>query len=600
MMTSFREETRTDRGATVILVAISMLLLLGIAAIAVDLAALRSDIRSDRLASDAAATAGAAEIDPLTVDSAVTACEVAWAYLLLNLGDEGPSLSPPSCTLFSGMCTETQAAKEATASAGPYSFVIVYPVPDSHRFMTDQLPNAQIDGVQCQRLGVSVERVRDYTFARVLGATSGSPQVRSVARFGVGPGADDFVPLLLLEPISCDALFTSGQGKITVSYFTDATTDVPGKIVVDSTGSKTNNPNACIGAANWTIDSKGNQNGWIRAIPTPSGIPSAILSYALSADPLAVPPRSYDPGDLTDPVDPLDISDLTEPAISYFRLYPRPRFTGSRITRAPIDHRYNCKAVYPDYLLDLGNPGLGGIPIAACPDPTAPHIDNLVFDYTGLFNPGGFSQWSLTYPCEVTDVNWPAPLPPISVTGDWWVDCEDGFIVNNSQVVTFDDGDVVFDGDIDLRSHGSLVVNPSKTADRVIYVRENGIIKKGSQSSIFFEQTLVYLEKGRLSMVGGSGGLTWTAPLGGPYEDLALWSESTLDHDIGGQSGNTLEGTFFTPLAKFTLTGQGTQVQTDAQFITRRLEVKGDAEVRMTPNPERSTPIPTRDLRLIR
>ena len=87
----------------------------------------------------------------------------------------------------------------------------------------------------------------------------------------------------------------------------------------------------------------------------------------------------------------------------------------------------------------------------------------------------------------------------------------------------------------------------------------------------------------------------------GNFEDLALWSESPLEHRIGGQAGNTLTGTFFVPFSDpFVLTGQAGQFQTDAQFVTRRLEVTGQGEVKMHPDPDRSTLIPIREVRLIR
>ena len=80
-----------------------------------------------------------------------------------------------------------------------------------------------------------------------------------------------------------------------------------------------------------------------------------------------------------------------------------------------------------------------------------------------------------------------------------------------------------------------------------------------------------------------------------------MWSESEELHQIGGQAGNTLEGTFFTPYAiPFSLTGQAGQFQTNAQFITRKLEVKGQGEVKMHPDPDRTTKIPIREVRLIR
>ena len=592
-------KTKIDDGAALVLIAMSMTFFIGMAALAIDLGALRGDIRADRLAADAAVTAGVAAVDPFSGSDARQACEVAWDYLLLNLDDEGTSVSPPNCALLGGSCTPG-VAREATGSAGPYSFVITNPVPDGHALMGSQAINPLIDGVSCQRLGVSIQRTRDHWFGRVIGSASGLTNVSAVARHSAGSGGGEVVPLLVLEPISCAALLTSGQGKVTVSWFMDT----PGFIVVDSDGSKTDNPNTC-GSSSWTIDSKGNQNGWIRAIPTPSGIPSVILSYALSGAAGSNPTRAYDLDDTTSPVDPADITDPAEVLMpqTWFRLFPAPSFVTQRITRSALDHRYNCKASYPDYPLDLGNPGLGGIPISPCLDAPAPYIDDLENAYEGPGVPttGSFQRWTDLYPCQVDNTWGPAT---IAVAGDWWVDCPGGLIIggdsDNKKTVIFSAGDVVLDGDIDLRAFGTLRVNPAPSTDHVVFIR-NGDLKKGAQTSIFLQQTFVFLQNGRIDIGAGSGGLTWVAPLNGNFEDLALWSEAPLQHQIGGQAGNTLTGTFFTPFADpFSLTGQAGQFQTDAQFITRRLEVKGQGEVKMHPDPDRSTLIPIREVRLIR
>lgn len=581
---------RSERGATMLLVAAGLLLLIGIAAMVVDLGGLRFDRRADRLATDAAATAGAAAIDPFAGSQADTACQDAWDYLLLNLEDEGTAPASPNCATFAGSCVPTTARQE-TGSAGPYTVTFTHPVPDGHPLMGGQAPNADFDGAPCQRFGVELNRVRDFAFAGALGSDSGSTTVRSVARIGAGRGKGEVVPLLLLEPIGCDALFTSGQGGITVTYFEDS----PGFIVVDSNGSKVNNPNRCANANEFTIDAKGNENGWIRAIPTPDGVPSAILSFALSGRPGAQAARSHDPGDLIDPVSDYDVSDPPE---SRFRLYPRPQGVSRRITRAPIDWRYNCKPSYPGYPVDPTDPGLGSIPIEGCSGSSGAHIDALVSTY-GTGNP----SLGITNRIEGAEC---VPTTDRTYVGDWHVDCPGGFIIGNDPItgtgltVSFSGGNVVFEGSIDLRSFGNLNVNADLGGDRVVYVRNGDIIKR-AQASIAMHQTFVYLENGVIDLVGGVGGLTWTAPLDGDFEDLALWSESFEVHQIGGQAGNTLTGTFFTPMANpFTLTGQGGQFQTDAQFLTRRLEVKGQGEVRMRPDPDRQTLIPIREVFLIR
>lgn len=565
----------TDRGAALIMVTAAMLLLFGVAAMAVDLSSLRGDIRSDRLAADAAATAGAIKINPSSGSSADVACQTAWEYLLLNLEDEGGTVAAPNCSSMAGACGVT--ARFASGTAGPYSIEITHPVLNSDPLMSGQAIDADIDGAPCQRLGVEITRTRDYAFAPVIGLESGSTEVGAVARVDINAGEPQVVPLLVLEPVSCDALYASGQGSVTVSYFMDT----PGIIVVDSDGSGGSGSLNCNNGNRWTIDAKGNNNGWIRALPAPGPVPiqPAILSYALSGAAGANPSKSFDPNDLI-----TGTGAVLGPSESWFRLYPRPQAAYRRITRAPIDWRYNCNTSYPDYL--------GFVEVDPCNEGTPAYIDQLVASYGGSGSPGvSWDTWTDTHTCS--------PAGDIAVSGDWYVDCPGGLIVNGVDV-TFSDGNVVFDDSVDLRSDGTLTVNTTSD-DRFVYVRGTGNLTKTAQASITLNQTMVYLEGGYLDLVGGVGGLVWTAPLTGLFEDLALWAEAEAEFEIGGQAGNTLTGTFFTPLSNpFILAGQAGQFQTSAQFLTRRLEVGGQAEVLMHPDPDRQTPIPTLAVRLIR
>jgi hypothetical protein len=440
--------------------------------------------------------------------------------------------------------------------------------------------NPDIDGGACKRLGVGIKRLRDFSFAQVGGTDSGETNVSAVARIGVGLGAGELVPLLLLEPTACDALYTSGQGKVTISYFEDT----PGIIVVDSDAS------GCSPSNPWSIDSKGTQNGWIRAIPVPGqAISSAILSYALSGATGANATAAYDPSDLVSPTDP-----DANPSISWFRLFPEPFPASRRITRAPIDWRYNCKASYPEY--DLYGPGSGGVPVMDCPETPSHYIDNLQGKYGDVGDigtaPTGFSKWTVDHDCAYQPSD-----PDVNETGNWWIDCPGGFTINNN--ITFTSGSIVADGPIEVKG-GSLTINSGSMGDEILHIR-SGRLYKVAQASISMTQTFVYLDDGWIEFGGGSGSLVWTAPLAGNFEDLALWSESREVHQLGGQAGNQLEGTLFTPNADpFILTGQAGQFQTAAQFLTRRLEVGGQGEVTMEPDPDRITLIPVRDIRLIR
>jgi len=362
-------------------------------------------------------------------------------------------------------------------------------------------------------------------------------------------------------------------------------------------------------------------------------IPSSIFSYALSQSATSAA-SSFDPDDvLKSTGDPGDGSDPN----TWFRLYPEPTGIRTRVTRAPIDYRYNCNYTYDPYF-DL--PALPPCPEATegtaegTDDHVGDYIDQLVQRYGGTGLPGNgavlFGTWTDPLPSNDPNyVNYPDGFPcdlqgsdaDIEVSGNWYVDCPGttggkGFTVRNS--VTFSGGDVVFDGQVRTVSGGSIRINnggstSNPTENHIVYVRTGDLIKD-AQSSISLEYTMVYLADGRVDFNGGSGGLVWTAPdiasgtqsdcqttMQDCFDDLALWAESSQSFYIGGQAINGLEGTFFTPEADpFELHGQGGQYQTKAQFITRKLLVSGQGKVRMEPNPDRFTPIPLREITLIR
>jgi hypothetical protein len=102
---------------------------------------------------------------------------------------------------------------------------------------------------------------------------------------------------------------------------------------------------------------------------------------------------------------------------------------------------------------------------------------------------------------------------------------------------------------------------------------------------------MVYLANGVIGLGGGSGSLVWIAPTEGTFRNLALWSESPVQHLLGGQSNLAAEGVFFMPNATpFVFAGQGGQNTTQAQFITNRLEVSGQGTLVIQPNPDRVLP----------
>jgi hypothetical protein len=164
---------------------------------------------------------------------------------------------------------------------------------------------------------------------------------------------------------------------------------------------------------------------------------------------------------------------------------------------------------------------------------------------------------------------------------------------------------------------------PPATGDAILFLR-GGRLYKVSQAQMYLPQTFTYLadadnpgpSQNKVDLGGGTGSLLWTNPVGSdcatlsPPADqvcrdrrfvrLTLWSESANPHSIGGQTGLKLRGVLFTPNAEFTYDGQGTQNQTDAQFWTKLLVVKGQAGLTMVADPNASVSRPTLGVSLIR
>src|SRR2546423_6611924 len=165
---------------------------LGILALVVDIGALRYDRRTDRAATDAAATAGASLLTG-KAGSALAACDAALSYALNNL--HLTSIAPPSpCSgtfPSNGLCDPSQ-EQTVTTNVGAYQITITTPVLDSDSglmnadgiggaFSQPVVPSS--DGLACERVGVRVAYDRPSFFGRALGASHGRTVVHSVARY---------------------------------------------------------------------------------------------------------------------------------------------------------------------------------------------------------------------------------------------------------------------------------------------------------------------------------------------------------------------------------------------------------------------------------
>jgi hypothetical protein len=542
------------------------------------------------------------------------ACTEAWQYVLTNLADlpNGPPSPSMPCSSFPVTCSPdpivTPPDVQYTASdTGPYAITFIYPVAT----LVYGSRGAVWDGTNpCERMEIVVSRVRDTFFARVIGTASTTATATATVRGQVKIKNELVAALLLLDPTGCQALDV-GSDKVTVNV--EGIKSQPGFISVDSDGSKKSGTNPCGNSNDYTIEANNTAaKDKIKASPSEDGLTPGIIAL------FALPPGATAclDGSVNHACEPNDVLSG--------RINPQPTFL-ERATRSIVDHTFNCKDSYPDYqnILKLAkcdnvvkDANGNGIPESA-------YIDELRY----ALGPGkdlvarGWRKYTI-------DPAIPLPLdqkkrcntPPDLVlpVGNWWIDCKGPGVsgLNTNRALTFLGGNVVFEGDLTLGSDAVLISNPGSPPalgnpanlpaacltvlcpeqfsnnHAFMYFRgDDAVFSKGGQSQISINRTAVIIENGRIDIAAADGVLNWSCPAEGPLKKLSLWSESNKSHDLGGQALINLVGVFFTPEARpFRFTGQGSQDQTNAQFITFRLTVDGNGILQMKPDPENSIP----------
>ncbi|NND01465.1 MAG: Tad domain-containing protein [Acidimicrobiia bacterium] len=564
-----RTSPTRDDGAVLLTVTISVITLMAVAALVLDLAAVRLNRSVSQTLADSAATAGALDTEG---NDGRAGCVTAFDYLELNVPG-GEPFSGDNCLMLPTTCDSSTASVSTTGTAGPWSATVTYPVPDASPMMqpsTISDPGQTVhsdDGDQCDRFAVSVVSVREHVFAGVIGSNNKTTEIHAVAKAASGGGADVIVNLLALERYECDTIRANGGGTIVVDPVFDSANGelIQGYIAADSDGT--------VGCGGKGVVNASGGGSTIRA-DGPSGCPGELGSYF-------------------DPVSGLDVGrgcgaiDILAPGTpgcgfpactSSGTVAPDPGPLGGRLTRAPIDHRYNCKSSYSMPI---------GWDIDGCTTPAATYIDDLVSDYGGPGVPAGFTTWtSAGYKCKPkNDVVVPA--------GDWYINCSNFAPKKN---VVFTGGDVVFEDRITLNG-GTLAINGTSanppytpaTAASVVYLRD-GEFSKGGNAGFVFLRTTVYLASGAdIKMTGGSAPLVWTAPTSGDFAGLALWAEtgsvgSPGEIELSGGSGLDLEGIFFSPWSNIKYSGNGSQEQAAAQFVARFLEAAGGGTLVIRPS----------------
>ncbi|HVR32875.1 MAG TPA: Tad domain-containing protein [Acidimicrobiia bacterium] len=558
-----------------ILVAASLFLLIGVAALAVDLSGIRLDRAVDQRVADSAASAGA--ITVFESGSGAVGCSVALEYVAANAA--GIASINTDCSTVPASC-DPLAASTVTKTAGRFTVTVVYPVPDAHALMSSGTlgsPGQSViaeDAGPCDRIGVQIASVRDATFSRVLGAPAGTTTIHSVAI--ADEGAGDAVPLnlLILDRTGCQTVRSSGEGGIIVSAIVDGADVYPGHGAADSNGSE------CTGTDG--VFFKEGSNSILRAdgpvgcvgddpaTPTIGEGCGLLETVAATTPGMCAPPGCQSNG---------------PPSVNP---QPLPTTMGAPLTRAPIDHRYNCVSNYATAAL-AASLSWATDPLLAADGQDIPgcsggdrHIYDLIEWVGSSGGPVGYNKWTDLYPCTVTN-----PITPAA--GNWWVDCASFEVKDPIPFI----GNVIFDGHVAVTSEtGALTVDNTGDGDGFAFFR-NGVLTKDGQADLAFLDTFVYFSNSsNITMVGGTGSLEWIAPTTGPYEDLALWSDSeTANHVWAGQANLDLEGVFFVPRATVEYAGQSSQVQVSAQFIAHRIWARGQGALVLQPEIGRAVPL---------
>jgi Flp pilus assembly protein TadG len=580
---------KSERGASLIMVAITLFLLIGSAALAVDIGATWADRSVDQKITDSAATSGA--LEAVTGGTPRDACEVALNYVAAN-AREISSIDTSGCSSFDTSCVAGN-VQDLSVSEGRYDITVIHPVNDTHELMTSGIVGATPqdlhpdDGKPCGRLAVEITATRKSLFAQLLGFAEGSTTVHSVATASRG---DDQPPinLLVLNRHNCETVSVGGSGGIIVEAIIDVDPDtgveslVEGTIAADSDGTVGCNNRgvlhvASTGARMWAHGPTGcsTQFGTHPVGSFTAGDGCGKIQVFAGGTPGCEPYPANFPA--------------CTPGGSSNKPKPDPTRLSKPFTRGPVDHRYNC---YSNYAwssfsgVDWATEGLTSAnwqDIKPCTSGDPAHIYNLIRDVKQTGAPSSsLGAWN-TWPASNCNVS-----AAIAVSGNWYIPCTNFRVQAN---VTINGGNVVFGGDVTLGSGGHLKIDNASTKQGWAFFR-GGELKNTANGSLTLNYTMVYMAKGSsVGLTGSNGTIKWIAPDGGPFDDLALWSDSGAGgqaHTWAGQAGLEMEGVFFMPRATAEYRGGSAQQNTKAQWIADKLSALGNSALVVAPADGRS------------
>lgn len=532
-----------------------MVALLLIAAFVLDLGVARTRAGAAQSSVDLAALAAG---PALGRDDPRDGCEAAVDNLRSNIAQLSSTSASGLCAAIpAAACSSPGTVSTATTTSGGVTLRIRYPVTDTAIAVSGTTGPWPNDGAACRRMTVEVTSEQSTAFGGITGNDETSV-TRSATVLGRPVTTADVPALWLLDPTGCTPLSVTGGSQLTAG-----TSDLPGLIAVDSDGS------AC--SSNQVTISASGTGSKLEAVPTSGDSPGQITLFAQPPGSTSCSPPACSSAD-----------------VSAGRLAPSPTNQPARATRAPVDWRFNCKSTYPNFY---------SLAIEGCPTAAPPYLDNLRTAVGTSGAPSGFQRWRASYSCN--------PTGTITVTGNWWVDCNNGLSIGNGTTVTFAGGNVVMDNALNMTGGAlnfntanptstmsasclpPLVTTPCTTSSsaRAAWVYQRDGEWKVTGGVLNVNRTAVIMANGYLQVAGGAPPI-WLAPTEGPFSGLAYWSELTSNKfSMAGGAGVMLSGVFFTPNAQpFSLTGGGTWGQQSAQFISYQLAVSGGGTATLVPD----------------
>lgn len=597
---------RDERGAFLIVFALCILALVLIIALVIDLGFTRADRRNGQLAVDNAASSSAQTF--AETGSSQAACDDAFDFTAATL-DVDPFVDQ-DCLLLPLACSALTSPVQTSGRSGDYVLTVTYPVADDTALMArvSAVGNSGIaagpdDGDPCERLGVELTSRGEPFFGGVAGSTERSTVVHAVARIGDGNNLERPLNLLALERRDCGAFVLSGLGDVLVASVVNALgVRQEGIAAVDSNGST-----ACGGNAA-TLEATGQGSliayGPCEADPTAECAGEGRIPLMASFNTGACDGTADTPGCREGAN--ADIEPMVEASPGLF-------------TRAPLDHRYNCKASY------AGEAWYGGTlqqPIDACDDPTvnSAYVDDLEAYVASI---RGMSPSDRLLPANgawqtIGGSNPACSVSDITYVGNVFVDCND---FRPGPNVVFAGGNVIFRDQVTVNSPTSALrvhapcpspppVAPSpecappvswstagdpfderQSSSAAGWVHVGGSLSMNS-GSLTGEFVSMFLgSSSRLNVTGGN--FVWEAPDSlGPFDDLAVWSEGTAVHTLGGNGNIDVVGVLFTGQATFDYAGNAPQIMDEAQFVANKLRFTGGSSLRMAPAADRNVDFP--------